>query len=117
MTPHEDPTSIGNVLLDAGIVTVWQLSEGVAYARQHSLRLGEALRHLGYINEGAIEATLLLQRSKRAETPREAAQHTHGLVAYAAGKVQSLSDRLDDAADRAASITRGLRSRRVTLKT
>jgi hypothetical protein len=117
MTPSEDPTTIGNLLMDAGIITPWQLSEGVVYAKQHSLRLGEALRHLGYISDEAVDSTLHLQKAKRATTASEAAEHTTNLIAYASERLDALGSRLDEFKDKADVVVRGLRSRRATLKT
>lgn len=113
----DDKTNLGNLMLDAGIVTPWQLSEGIAYARQHGLRLGEALRHLGYISDEAVSSILHLQKSKRAPTACEAAHHTTNLIAYASSRLETFANTLDAVAAKVDSVVRGLRSRRMTVKT
>lgn len=117
MTPQDDPTSIGNLLLDAGIVTPWQLSEGVAYARQYGLRLGKALRHLGYISDEAMHSTLHLQDAKRAPTQKEEAHRTKNLIAYTSTRLEAFVTTLDGMAEKADEVVRGLRTRRATVKT
>lgn len=72
MHPAEDASSLGSLLLSAGLVTQEQLSEAVKIARIMRVRLGEAFVRFGgqgkvpALSENQIEAALAKQDHVRA---------------------------------------------------
>jgi hypothetical protein len=114
LAPHDDPSSLGRILLDANIISVRQLSEGVAFALSHDKLLGEALCELGYINEASLQAALEAQGARRAARPRERAARTIGLMQSASAHASSAIDRLDTALARADAVVRRFAVRRKT---
>lgn len=55
------PARIGEILEQCGLVNHAQLEAGLAYARDHKLRLGEALIRLGHLNEDKLTWALGVQ--------------------------------------------------------
>ena len=52
---------LGDLLVDAGVITEEQLMEGLSAQKQKGTKLGETLIDLGYINEYQIADALHLQ--------------------------------------------------------
>ena len=64
--PEEDPTSIGNLLLNSKLCTEMQLREAIAIQRsQEDHRLGSTLVKLGYITQEALDFALQRQEMMR----------------------------------------------------
>lgn len=114
LAPHDDPTSLGRILLDANIISVRQLGEGVAFALANDKMLGEALIELGYVNEVSIQSALEMQGARRARHPREREARTLGLMQGARAHTLGAIDRLDTALQRADAVVRRFAVRRKT---
>ena len=52
---------LGRVLVAAGTITETQLTAALAYQKRSGLRLGDALRELGYLTETALKQAVCLQ--------------------------------------------------------
>ena len=116
LAPHDDPTSLGRLLLDADIISVRQLSEAVAFALASDKMLGEAMLELGYVNESSLQSALELQGARRARKPRDIAARTIGYMQGATAQAATVIDRLDAAMTRADAVVRHFRTRRTTVK-
>lgn len=115
--PRDDEFSIGRLLLDRRFIKLWQLSEGVHHAKKNQMRLGDALVDLKHVDRTAVESLALVQASARARTPHEAAAHTESLVGYANAQIDDARSALAEVLDSIDATIRGLRTRRVTVKT
>ena len=105
--PGCDPTSLGNLLLEKGLVTPKQLSEAVHFQQNNAdLLLGEALVRLGVITREVLEATLAQQEMVRKGASRQsndqvqrmlrmAAQHTLSVASGGTALVQGLQTLVD----------------------
>lgn len=116
LAPHDDPTSLGRILLDANIISTRQLTEGCSLSLANDMRLGEALLSLGYLNESSLQSALELQGAQRARRPRERAARTIGLIQGATAQAANALDRLDGVLARADAVVRLFRTRRTTVK-
>lgn len=116
LAPHEDPTSLGRILLDANIISARQLAEGCSLAYANDMMLGESLLSLGYLNESSLQSALELQGAQRARKPGERAARTIGLMQGATAQAASALDRLDGVLERANAVVRHFRTRRTTVK-
>lgn len=114
LAPSEDPTSLGRILLDADIISVRQLNEGVAFALANDKLLGQALLELGYLNESSLQSAIEVQQAQRASTPHEAKTRTLGLMQGASAHAASAIDRMESALSRADAVVRRFRVRRQT---
>ena len=52
---------LGDILVESGLISATQLQQGLVYGKEHSLKLGDALQGLGFINENSIARTLAKQ--------------------------------------------------------
>ena len=69
MNPKEDKSSIGNLLLDFGIVTPEQLAEAIEYKERSTLEqlLGAVLVHQGYCTREDIDLAMETQKKLRSK--------------------------------------------------
>jgi hypothetical protein len=119
LDPRDDPTSLGRILLDARVVTPWQISEAVALTLtddEQKKRLGDALVELGYATQADVDWAVDIQGTARESDRGEKVRRTLDLVASATAQIAPLTDSIADAADRASDIVRRFRMRRVTVK-
>lgn len=84
---EQDCTSLGNILLKAGMISAEQLHEAVDYQDTNpDVMLGEALVKMGVVERDIVEALLMTQKARRdngkhaAEVIAFAAQHTRRTV-------------------------------------
>ncbi len=119
LDPRDDPTSLGRILLDARVVTPWQISEAIALTLNDNTgekRLGDALVELGYATRVDVDWAVDIQGTARESDRGEKVRRTLDLVASATAQIAPLADSIADATDRAADIVRRFRMRRVTVK-
>ena len=63
---REDGTSLGNILLRAGMITAEQLHQALEFQDDNpDVMLGEALINLGVVERGVVEALLVAQDARR----------------------------------------------------
>lgn len=74
MNPKDDDTSLGNILLEIGMITEEQLEKAVERQQNSSIEqmLGMVLVHEGYCTKETIEDALSMQASMRKGRMREA---------------------------------------------
>ena len=67
MSARDDSTSLGNVLVEMGVITEQQLQDAVDRQENSTLEqlLGAVLVHQGYCSKGDIDAALSAQKSLR----------------------------------------------------
>ena len=65
--PKDDENSLGNMLLDASMISEEQLQFALKYQEDKQIRLGESLVELGFVEQGIVDAILVAQASKRGE--------------------------------------------------
>ena len=86
--PDIDPTSLGNLLLEMGLLSRPELM--FALRRQHELKdhvLGRVLIEEGLLDEGVIEAILVLQKARRGKD--KDLQHTIEYVREQGEKIKT----------------------------
>ena len=87
--PEEDPTSIGNVLVDLGFITVQDLERAVREFKELKEEfLGEFLIRKTQLTEDQLHLALLKQSELRGKPP------THSAVVKAFGASLKSNDRL-----------------------
>ena len=111
---NEDPSLLGTLLVDTGVIERWQLNEGVSCALAKGVMLGEALAELGHVTESDLDIILDLQAAKRADTREENSRRTVGLIAKSTEKAATVSAAAQNALRRADVQVRRQRVRRVT---
>jgi hypothetical protein len=77
LAPHDDPTSLGFLLVQAGLISQSQLDFAVEVQEQERAnretprRLGQVCVELGYITAEALATFLGSQKFRRGDTPAE----------------------------------------------
>ncbi|MFZ5763334.1 MAG: GspE/PulE family protein [Thermodesulfobacteriota bacterium] len=51
----------GDILVEGGLITATQLQQALSHGNEHDIKLGEALRALGFVNETAVARTIAKQ--------------------------------------------------------
>lgn len=73
MRPEEDPTSLGNLLVKAGVCTESQLREAIAVKRQRDdTLLGETMVRMGIITHDMLKVVLEQQQLLRVSGTKRA---------------------------------------------
>ena len=60
-TPPLGKKKFGDILVEGGLITATQLHHALSHAYDHDIKLGEALRELGFVNETAVAKTIAKQ--------------------------------------------------------
>jgi type IV pilus assembly protein PilB len=61
MTQPLKRKKFGDILVNGGLITATQLDQALAFGRERDIKLGEALRELGFVNENAVARTIAKQ--------------------------------------------------------
>jgi len=63
---YDDPYSIGNMLLQTGMIEEKDLLEAIQFQRENpDVMLGEALIKLGRVERGVVDAVMVMQMAKK----------------------------------------------------
>lgn len=74
LSPIDDPTSLGNVLLKQNLVTPADLEAAIKFQQTNpDVMLGEALIKMGRLDRSAVEALLFQQQALRGKDAKHAA--------------------------------------------
>lgn len=109
MNPKDDPTSLGAILLELGLVTDEQLEEVVAQQRQmrEETMLGVLLVHNGILTQTELDIALSAQRGMREENRTNQAMAVAD-IALGRHRRQTLIDRRERIAEKGAQIVRSI---------
>ncbi|MDA8164698.1 MAG: ATPase, T2SS/T4P/T4SS family [Desulfobacteraceae bacterium] len=61
MTQPLKRKKFGDILVEGGLITATQLDQALTFGRERELKLGQALRELGFVNEMAVARTIAKQ--------------------------------------------------------
>lgn len=61
LTGTEKRKKFGDILVEGGLITATQLQQALTYGYDRDIKLGEALRELGFVNEVAVAKTIAKQ--------------------------------------------------------
>jgi type IV pilus assembly protein PilB len=61
MTIAPKRRKFGDILVEGGLITATQLQQALAYGTDRDIKLGEALRELGFVNDTAVANTIARQ--------------------------------------------------------
>lgn len=104
---QNDKTSIGNVLLDLGLVTTEQLSKALNIQEAQSPELGTILIDLGAIDKTQLEFALLKQKELRGDASTREVIRLHrlerrSLIKSVTNEMDALTKLSSDYADKMA---------------
>lgn len=101
--PTDDPTSIGNLLCAAGLVSSMHISAAVNFQKEHAdVLMGEALVRMGALTRDQLELAILQQKALRTTKPRDARK----LAELAAQRTRDAAAALGDVTDKILAIPR-----------
>ncbi len=61
MTASGKRQKFGDILVEGGLITATQLQQALSHGKERDIKLGEALRALGFVNEVAVARTIAKQ--------------------------------------------------------
>ncbi|MCX5875373.1 MAG: ATPase, T2SS/T4P/T4SS family [Deltaproteobacteria bacterium] len=61
MTTPPKRRKFGDILVEGGLITATQLQQALAFGADRDIKLGEALRELGFVNDAAVANTIARQ--------------------------------------------------------
>ena len=61
MTTPPKRRKFGDILVEGGLITATQLQQALSYGTDRDIKLGEALRELGFVNDTAVANTIARQ--------------------------------------------------------
>lgn len=101
--PTDDPTSIGNILTAAGIVSTMCIVEALNFQKDNAdVLMGEVLVHLGKLTREQLEAVVTQQKALRTNKPRDA----RALVELATKRTHIVAEAFAEVTDKIAAIPR-----------